>query len=151
MRRSVVLPIPFGPTRASLAPLATEKETSRKISSAPNDLERDAAVINDMGLLRPVAAEKLVHVCLRLRRQWIAVVGHGDQVAARLLPVEFLGIDAGRQVLDRLQVAQIGLSLQEGHPFDLVVRVHAALGDLSLDYGDLMPVSMLGRQEARSK
>ncbi len=48
IRSRVVLPIPFGPTSASRAPFATEKDTLAKRSSAPKDLEREDTVINDM-------------------------------------------------------------------------------------------------------
>jgi hypothetical protein len=40
--------MPLGPTSASRAPFATEKETLAKRSSAPKDLEREDAVISDM-------------------------------------------------------------------------------------------------------
>ena len=48
MRRRVVFPIPFGPTSASRAPFATEKETFVKRSSAPKDLERELTEMSDM-------------------------------------------------------------------------------------------------------
>src|SRR5687768_16980640 len=48
MRRSVVLPIPLGPTSARRAPFATEKDTLAKRSSAPKDLEREFAIIRDI-------------------------------------------------------------------------------------------------------
>lgn len=48
MRRSVVLPMPLGPTSASRAPFATEKETLAKRSSAPKDFEREFAVMRDI-------------------------------------------------------------------------------------------------------
>src|SRR5512134_257862 len=48
MRRRVVLPMPLGPTSASRAPFATEKEILAKISSAPKDFEREFAVMRDM-------------------------------------------------------------------------------------------------------
>src|SRR6185503_21358549 len=48
IRNKVVLPMPLGPTSASRAPLATEKETPEKISSAPKDLEREETVIRDI-------------------------------------------------------------------------------------------------------
>jgi hypothetical protein len=48
MRRSVVLPIPLGPTSASRAPFATEKDTLAKRSSAPKDLEREFALMRDI-------------------------------------------------------------------------------------------------------
>jgi len=37
MRRRVVLPMPLGPTSASRAPFATEKDILVKRSSAPKD------------------------------------------------------------------------------------------------------------------
>jgi hypothetical protein len=45
---SVVLPIPFGPTIAMRAPLATLKETPLKISVGPYDLESEVTVRSDM-------------------------------------------------------------------------------------------------------
>jgi hypothetical protein len=38
IRNKVVFPIPFGPTSASRAPLATENVTPENKSSAPKDL-----------------------------------------------------------------------------------------------------------------
>src|SRR5215216_916753 len=48
MRRRVVLPMPFGPTSASRAPLVTEKDTLAKRSSAPKDFEREFTVMRDI-------------------------------------------------------------------------------------------------------
>src|SRR5215212_6723048 len=48
IRRRVVLPMPFGPTSASRAPFVTEKDTLAKRSSAPNDFEREFAVMRDI-------------------------------------------------------------------------------------------------------
>src|SRR5574339_86555 len=48
IRRRVVLPIPLGPTSASRAPFATEKETLAKRSSAPKDLESELTEMSDM-------------------------------------------------------------------------------------------------------
>src|SRR5512134_2401167 len=99
MRSRVVLPMPLGPTRARRAPLATENETSRKISSAPNDLEREEAVISDMrGLLR-TAAEQFLGVGLRFRRQRNSPFRRDSQIAAGLLPVQLLGVDARGDLL----------------------------------------------------
>src|SRR4030042_5624216 len=104
MRSSLVLPIPLGPMSASRAPRATEKETSRKISSAPKDLERDAAVIRDIGMPALSAAEQLVYVFLGCGRQRVSVPSHGGQIPTRLQPVVLLCIDARGNVLHRLQV-----------------------------------------------
>ena len=54
IRRSVVLPIPFGPTSARRAPFATEKDTLAKRSSAPNDFEREFAVMRDIDLVASI-------------------------------------------------------------------------------------------------
>src|SRR5574341_146673 len=48
MRRSVVLPTPFGPTNASRAPLATAKVMALNKSNAPKDLEREETVMRDI-------------------------------------------------------------------------------------------------------
>src|SRR5215210_2222480 len=48
MRKRVVLPMPLGPTSASRAPFATEKDTLAKRSSAPKDLEREFVVMRDI-------------------------------------------------------------------------------------------------------
>src|SRR6266508_5236870 len=48
IRKSVVLPMPLGPTSASRAPFAIEKDTLAKRSSAPKDFEREFAVMRDI-------------------------------------------------------------------------------------------------------
>jgi hypothetical protein len=44
--------MPFGPTNARRAPLATVKETPAKRSSAPKDLEIDETVMRDIIMKR---------------------------------------------------------------------------------------------------